>query len=70
MAFSPDLIEGQVSIGDLVLINKCDLVDPAQLTRVQEQVQAINPQAEIRSVSALAGIDGEIWSLIDEYAQR
>lgn len=70
MAFSPDLIQGQVSIGDLVLINKCDLVDSAQLRRVQEQVRAINPQAEIQSVSALAGIDGEIWSLIDEYAQR
>jgi G3E family GTPase len=70
MAFSPVLIEGQVSTGDLVLVNKCDLVDPAQLTRVREQVRAVNPRAEIRSVSALAGIDGETWSLIDEIVQR
>jgi G3E family GTPase len=68
--FAPSLIEGQVRTGDLVLINKCDLVDPAQLSRVRDQVRAVNPLAEIRAVSALAGIDKEIWSLIDESTQR
>jgi G3E family GTPase len=70
MAYTPDLITGQVITGDLVLINKCDLVDSAKLERVCEQVRAVNPRAEIRSVSVPAGIDGEIWSLIDESAQR
>nr|WP_320131471.1 GTP-binding protein [uncultured Holophaga sp.] len=63
---TPSLIEGQVSRGDLVLINKCDLVTPEQLQVVREQVRAMNPTAEIREISAIAGIDPAIWEKVHE----
>lgn len=63
---TPGLIEGQVTSGDLVLINKCDLVTPEQLKAIREQVVAMNPRAEVVEVSALAGIDTRIWEKVDE----
>lgn len=63
---TPDLIGGQVSSGDLVLINKCDLVGSDAIKVIREQVKAMNPRAEILEVSALGGIDISIWEKVDE----
>ncbi|MBP1627478.1 MAG: cobalamin synthesis protein [Holophagaceae bacterium] len=66
---TPGLIEGQVSSGDLVLINKCDLVEPEALAMIREQVRGMNPKAEILEVSATSGIDTRIWGKVDEGSQ-
>jgi len=63
---TPALIEGQVTSGDLILINKCDLVDAELIQVIREQVRAMNPRAEILEVSAIGEIDTRIWGKVDE----
>ncbi|MBP1625672.1 MAG: cobalamin synthesis protein [Holophagaceae bacterium] len=60
---TPSLIHGQVSSGDLVLVNKCDLVDEGQLTAIREQLREMNPRAGILEVSAIS-LDPSIWRKI------
>ncbi|WP_005032532.1 CobW family GTP-binding protein [Holophaga foetida] len=61
---TPALVQGQVSSGDLVLINKCDLVGEESLGAIREALREMNPGAEILSVSAL-NLDSSIWRKID-----
>jgi len=58
---TPVLINSQLSQGDIILINKLDLVNDEQLKVVEEYVKNINPGAEIFKVSANDRIDENIW---------
>ncbi len=46
LADSPEAKE-QVAFADVILLNKTDLVDAAQLTEVERRINAINPYAKI-----------------------
>jgi G3E family GTPase len=54
--FGPEILEGEVArsqvvYGDMILLNKCDLVDEARLAAVEAELLAIKPEARIlRSV--------------------
>ena len=63
---TPGLIEAQVGAGDLVLINKCDLMDSDQIQAIQAQVRAMNPTAKIVEVAAIRGLDEDLWRALDE----
>jgi len=63
---TPSLIQAQVSAGDLVLINKCDLVNGDQRAAIREQVRAMNATGTVVEVCAVQGIDEGLWSVLDE----
>ncbi|KAL8801726.1 MAG: hypothetical protein Q9182_004265 [Xanthomendoza sp. 2 TL-2023] len=51
----------QISHADVIIINKCDVVTPAQLSNVKERIQAINGLAKIHetkfgSIPQLSGV--------------
>lgn len=48
----------QVAFADVILLNKTDLVDPADLDRLEARIKAINPQARIhRTRNAAIEVD-------------
>jgi len=57
-----ELLVEQVEFCDVVVINKCDLISPAQLRQVESAVRALNPQARI--VQAVRG-DVELGQILD-----
>ncbi|KAG0667470.1 hypothetical protein C6P46_000001, partial [Rhodotorula mucilaginosa] len=42
-----DLMTDQLEFADVVIINKCDLVDAAQLRRIKALVKSLNPDADV-----------------------
>jgi G3E family GTPase len=57
-----ELLVEQVEFCDVVVINKCDLIAPAELERVKSAVRALNPRARI--VQAVRG-DVELGQILD-----
>ena len=55
------LLKSQVEIADIVLVNKCDLVDDNQLLVLKEAIYAINKEAKIFFV------DYGKWNLQEDY---
>lgn len=58
--FGPEILEGEVAraqvvYGDMLLLNKCDLVDEARLASVETELLAIKPEARI-----LRSVKGEV----------
>lgn len=57
--FGPEILEevarAQVVYGDMLLLNKCDLVDEARLASVETELLAIKPEARI-----LRSVKGEV----------
>jgi G3E family GTPase len=50
--------EDQIAFADVVLLNKTDLVSPAELAQVEAVIQAVNPYAEIhRTERSAIGLD-------------
>lgn len=62
-------LKRQIETADLVLINKADLVEEAELNRFEEIIRTINPKAEIKR-TVRADIDPEILTGIVEDHQR
>lgn len=56
----PDFIFSQVAAADMVLVNKIDLIDKKELTKILSQVEEINPQARVESISARNGVNKNI----------
>jgi len=53
-----DEAQEQVAFADVILLNKTDLVDPADLDRLEARIQSINPQAKIhRTHNAAIEVD-------------
>lgn len=42
-----DLLTDQVEFADVILVNKCDLVDEAELRRVEAMIRSLNAEAKI-----------------------
>ncbi|GAA5862582.1 hypothetical protein JCM3774_001069 [Rhodotorula dairenensis] len=42
-----DLMTDQLEFADVVIVNKCDLVDVAQLRRIKALIKSLNPDADI-----------------------
>jgi len=58
--FGPEILEGEVArsqvvYSDMILLNKCDLVDDARLEAVEAELLAIKPEARI-----LRSVKGEV----------
>ena len=58
--FGPEILEGEVArsqvvYSDMILLNKCDLVDEARLAAVETELLAIKPEARI-----LRSVKGEV----------
>ena len=58
--FGPEILEGEVArsqvvYSDMILLNKCDLVDEARLAAVEAELLAIKPEARI-----LRSVKGEV----------
>jgi G3E family GTPase len=51
----------QIEEADVVVVNKCDLVDRGRLDRLRGAIAAVNPQAEIRECSAREGTGLDDW---------
>ncbi len=50
-----NFIEKQLSGSQIILINKCDLVDASIIRQAQENISQISPDSDIFAVSALTG---------------
>lgn len=57
-----ELLVEQVEFCDVIVINKCDLITPAELTQVESAVRALNPRARI--VHAVRG-DVDLGQILD-----
>jgi G3E family GTPase len=62
---SPILVETQVAEGNVILINKTDLVDEAALQSVEDDVTRLNSRAFVYKVSAFGTIDDGLWEKMD-----
>ncbi len=51
----------QLEEAEIVVVNKCDQVDPARRARLREALAAVNPAAEVFEVSARDGTGLEPW---------
>ena len=54
------LLPFQLAKADVILLNKCDLVDEETLRSVSESVRSFNSEAELCLVSAKEGITNEV----------
>ncbi|MCU0794488.1 MAG: GTP-binding protein [Akkermansiaceae bacterium] len=53
-----DLLNDQIEFADVILLNKCDLVDEAELRQLHGMIRALNPQAVIHeTVNAEVSLD-------------
>ncbi|KPU42487.1 putative GTP-binding protein YjiA [Oxobacter pfennigii] len=59
---TPVLVEKQVKDGDVVLINKIDLISEEELKKAEEHVAEINSNAKIYKVSANQDIVKGLWN--------
>lgn len=55
-----NLIEGQLGDAHLVLINKIDLVDEAELIEIEKELSKLNHHAALYRISGIRPIDREI----------
>lgn len=60
-AITPVLIENQISQGDIILVNKIDLVSEEELKHLEDRVRQLNEKAIIYKVSANGKLDDSIW---------
>ena len=51
------LLEGQIEPADVICVNKCDLVDEAQLAEVERTVREMNAEAPIVYASAVSTME-------------
>lgn len=51
----------QLEEAEIIVVNKCDQVDPARRMRLREALAAVNPAAEVFEVSARDGTGLEPW---------
>ena len=58
---TPVLVQTQISEGNIVLINKIDLVEETDLLHVVSHVKHLNPKANIYGVIANKKIENSIW---------
>lgn len=58
---APILIETQISEGNVVIINKIDLVTNKEIEQVESRVKYLNKEAVIYKVSANAKLNDCIW---------
>jgi G3E family GTPase len=68
LGVTPELIQSQVSDGDIVLINKTDLASEKVLDKVENEVRGLNPEAFIQRVSAISPVDDSIWRRVTDIA--
>ncbi|MBC3887354.1 cobalamin biosynthesis protein P47K [Acetobacterium paludosum] len=60
-----NLIEGQLGVADVVLINKTDLVNEAELIELQKELRNLNDDAALYRISGVSSIDEEILKVIE-----
>ncbi|MHC6179931.1 GTP-binding protein [Clostridium sp. JNZ X4-2] len=65
-AVTPVLIKNQIADGDIVLINKIDLVTEEELKKVKNYVKEFNPKASLHTLSANTNVDDSIWKEVTE----
>ena len=58
------LLSGQIVGSDKVLVNKVDLVDEETLAKVDADILAFEPNADISHISTLAPIDPSVWKSV------
>lgn len=63
-AATPVLAKTQVTDGDIIIINKTDLVTEEQLTYVKNRVTELNPKAQIHKVSANQNVEDSVWEKV------
>ncbi|NTV90537.1 MAG: cobalamin biosynthesis protein P47K [Clostridiales bacterium] len=66
---TPDLVGGQVTDGDTILINKIDLADESTLKEVIKSVSEIKPGAFLETVTATEAVDEGIWRRVTGIGQ-
>lgn len=59
-----NLIEGQLSDAQVVLINKTDLVNEAELIELEKELSGLNPDAGLYRISGISAIDAKIFQVI------
>lgn len=59
-----ELLAGQISCADTVLINKADLAGEEALRQTEKEISGMNPGAGVYRVSALQDIPSEIWDRV------
>lgn len=65
---TPVLVETQISEGDMVLINKVDLVEETELQSIEYHVMQLNPKADVYRVTANTKVEDCIWKrLVKNY---
>lgn len=66
MDYMDVLLLGQMKTGDLMLLNKIDLVDTMAVKEIESELKKINPEADVVVMSAKNGI-GDLNKRIGEY---
>jgi len=61
MRITPDLIKAQIKSANLILVNKCDLVNKSEIDDILKEVSLLNKKASLFPVSIMSGIDIKIW---------
>ncbi|MDK2943110.1 MAG: hypothetical protein PWP56_2623 [Acetobacterium sp.] len=59
-----NLIEGQLSQAHLILINKTDLIEQAQLEEIKEELGKLNNQAQIFPISGINPLTEDVLKVI------
>jgi G3E family GTPase len=57
-----NMLDGQISDADAVLINKIDLADEETLDGIERDISAIEPNAKIFRISALNDVPVAVWA--------
>lgn len=63
LKITPDLISRQMKAADLILINKCDLVEQNEIDYILREVELQNSEVAAFPVSIMNGIDTDIWEV-------
>lgn len=66
MDYMDVMLLGQMKTGDLMLINKIDLIDETAVKAIVSELEIINPETEVLVISAKNGI-GDLSKKIDDY---
>lgn len=61
IAVTPVLITNQIADGDIILINKMDLVKEKELEQIKNHVKKLNSTASLHMLSANTSTDKDIW---------
>lgn len=54
----------QLMDADIILMNKCDLIDQLHLSEIEENIQSIRPSAKIFHITAVQPISDSVWKSI------